>query len=123
MNLETKIRGAVRSLWMQSDIRRDALKRSRIPCNDGSKRKWLETCEVCGKCATIGEKEHKTKKDGTKSKLKRAVLSVHHIDEVPGVWEPDFLSRMFCRHSDDPVSRLLVVCNECHDNIHSKEKK
>ena len=114
-NLEAKIRSAVRNLWMQSEERKKAFVRSRIPCNDGSRRKWLETCEMCDRSAYIGEKEFKTKKDGTPSKVKRPILVCHHIDEVPHVWEPDFLARMFC-DSD----RLQILCHDCHEKMHNK---
>ena len=116
-NLEAKIRSAIRDLWMKSEQRRDAFIRSRQPCTDGSRKKWVEVCEMCGKTAYIGEKEFKTKKDGTPSKVKRPVLVCHHLDHVPHVWEPDFLSRMFC-DSD----RLQILCNDCHTQVHANEK-
>lgn len=113
--IETKIRSAMRDVWMKSVERRNALIRSRIPCNDGSRKKWLESCEVCGKTAYIGQKEHKVKKNGEKSKVMRPILAVHHINEVPNVWHPEFISRLFCDEDD-----LLVVCHPCHDKAHGK---
>jgi hypothetical protein len=115
MKLETQIRSAIRDVWMKSTPRKEAFIRSRIPCGDGSRRKWLETCEMCGKTAYIGEKEHKTKKDGTPSKVKRPVLVCHHIDEVPHVYHPDFIKMMFCAKE-----RLQILCNPCHDAEHGK---
>lgn len=117
-NLEAKIRSAIRDLWMKSEQRREAFIRSRQPCTDGSRKKWIETCEMCGRWAYVGEKEFKTKKDGTPSKVKRPVLICHHVDEVPHVWEPDFLSRMFC-DSD----RLKILCHDCHDELHENNAK
>lgn len=114
-SLEAKIRSACRDLWMKSEQRRDAFIRSRQPCTDGSRKKYVETCEVCGKTAYIGEKEFQIKKDGTPSKRKQPVLIAHHLDEVPHVWEPDFLSRLFC-DSD----RLQIVCHDCHRQLHEK---
>ena len=116
-NLEAKIRSAVRNLWMQSEERKKAFVRSRIPCNDGSRRKWLETCEMCDRSAYIGEKEFKTKKDGTPSKVKRPILICHHITTIPDVWHPEFMKRMFC-----PSDELQILCNDCHAQVHANEK-
>jgi len=115
--LEAKIRSAIRDLWMKSTERKEALIRSRQPCTDGSRKKYVETCEMCGKTAYIGEKEHKIKKDGKPSKVKRPVLIVHHVNEVPNVWASDFLKRMFC-NSDN----LMILCHSCHDKAHNKPK-
>lgn len=117
-SIDTKISATMRLLWMTCAERKKALVRSRIPCTDGSRRKWLETCEVCGKTAGIGEKEFKTKKDGSPSKLTRKVLVVHHVNEVPNVWADDFMRRLFC-HEDD----LQVTCHKCHDKAHNINQK
>jgi hypothetical protein len=102
---------------MKSEQRKEAFLRSRRPCRDGSRKKWVEACEECGKTAYIGEKEFKTKKDGTPSKQTRRVLICHHVNEVPNVWEDDYLRRLFC-----PSDELKILCNSCHDKEHSKEK-
>jgi len=116
--LEAKISSAVRDLWMKSTQRKEALVRSRQPCTDGSRKKYVETCEQCGKTAYIGQKEPKIKKNGEPSKVKRPVLIVHHVNEVPNVWASDFLKRMFC-NSD----QLMILCHSCHDKAHNKPKK
>jgi hypothetical protein len=116
--IETRIRSAVREVWMKSEERKDALIRSRKPCKDGSRKKWVETCEICGKAAYIGQKEFKTKKDGSPSKLTRKVLIVHHVNEVPNVWADDFMRRLFC-----PADELKILCNSCHDKAHNKNQK
>ena len=115
--IDGAISNALRLLWMISTERKNALLRSRSPCTDGSRKKWIESCESCGKTAYIGEKEFKTKKDGTPSKVRRPVLVVHHTNEVPNVWAADFMRRLFC-HEDD----LQIVCHKCHDNIHHQPK-
>lgn len=116
--IDIKISATMRLLWMTCAERRKALIRSRFPCRDGSRKKWIESCESCGKTAYIGEKEFKTKKDGSPSKQTRKVLVVHHVNEVPNVWEHDFMKRLFC-HEDD----LKVVCHECHNEAHINTKK
>ena len=113
--IDAQISSALREVWMKSPNRKAALVRSRKPCEDGSRKKWVETCEVCGKTAYVGQKEFKTKKDGTPSKVQRPILVVHHINEVPNVWEPDFMARLFC-----PTEDLQVVCGMCHDAAHKK---
>ncbi len=113
--LDTQISSELRRLWMKSEPRKAALIRSRVPCEDGSRKKFLETCERCGKTAYIGEKEHKIKKNGEPSKVMRPVLVVHHVKEVPNVWEADFMERLFC-HEDD----LMILCNFCHDEVHDE---
>jgi len=115
--IETRIRSAVREVWMKSEERKNALLRSRKPCKDGSRKKWVETCEICGKAAYIGQKEFKTKKNGEPSKVQRPILVVHHKNEVPNVWAGDFLSRLFCS-----VDNLQVVCHKCHDKEHKHNK-
>lgn len=113
--IDTQISSELRRLWMKSTPRKNALIRSRVPCTDGSRKKWVETCEECGLTAYIGQKEHKIKKNGEPSKVMRPILIVHHIDEVPNVWDADFMKRLFC-HED----RLQVVCHKCHDKYHGK---
>jgi hypothetical protein len=117
---EGTIRSAIRKLWMISKGRGDALKRSRIPNNTGSKHKWLETCEVCGKAATIGEKEFKPKADGTLGQVKRTVLVVHHIIGVPDVFHQDFLRNMFCEQYDKPSDGYEICCHKCHLKTHAE---
>ena len=112
--IDSQISSTLRELWMRSEPRRQALVRSRIPCLDGSRKKWLETCEQCGKTAYVGQKEHKIKKNGEPSKVTQTILVVHHLDEVPNVWHPEFMKRLFCS-----VDRLQVVCHECHDRHHA----
>jgi len=116
--IDAKISATMRLLWMTCAERKAALVRSRKPCTDGSRKKWVESCEVCGRTAYIGEKEFKTKKDGSPSKLTRTVLLVHHVNEVPNVWAGDFMKRLFC-HVDD----LQVVCHLCHDKAHNKNQQ
>jgi len=116
--IDTKISATMRLLWMTCAERRKSLARSRFPCKDGSRKKWVESCEECGKTAYIGEKEFKTKKDGSPSKQTRKILVVHHVYEVPNVWAHDFMRRLFC-HEDD----LKVVCHECHSEAHSNTIK
>ena len=114
-NIEAKIRSAVRKQWMQSEERKKAFVRSRIPCNDGSRRKWVEKGGMSGKQATSGEKEFKTKKDGTPSKVKRPILICHHVNGVENVWHPNFLKSMFC-----DSKQLQILCHDCHDDCHEK---
>jgi len=119
---ETQLRGAVRIIWMKSEVRKNAMHRSRVNNTGAGAHKYYETCEVCGVKHRLGAKEFKTKKDGSLSKQERSCLAVHHIEPIPDVWHSDFLKRMFCRQFEDPLDGLLVVCNKCHDEIHSKEK-
>jgi len=116
--IDTKISATMRQLWMTCKERKDALVRSRKPCTDGSRKKWVETCEECGKTAYIGQIEFKTKKDGSPSKLTRKVLIVHHVNEVPNVWADDFMRRLFC-----PADDLKILCHSCHDKAHNKNTK
>ena len=116
-NLEAKIRSAIRDLWMKSEQRRDAFVRSRQPCTDGSRKKWVETCEMCGRTAYIGEKEFKTKKDGTPSKAKRPILICHHVNGVENVRHPNFLKSMF-----GDSEELQILCHSCHEKMHEKVK-
>ena len=116
--IDGKISATMRQLWMTCKERKDALVRSRKPCKDGSRKKWVETCEECGKTAYIGQKEFKTKKDGSPSKLTRKVLIVHHVNEVPNVWADDFMRRLFC-----PADDLKILCNSCHDKAHNRKTK
>jgi len=116
--IETRISSTMRELWMKSEERKNALIRSRQPCKDGSRKKYVETCEMCGRTAYIGQKEPKIKQDGKPSKVERPVLIVHHVNEVPNVWASDFLKRMFC-NSD----QLMILCHQCHDKAHNKNQK
>ena len=113
--IDSRISSVLRDLWMKSEPRKQALIRSRKPCEDGSRKKWVECCESCGKTAYIGQKEFKTKKNGEPSKVKRPLLVVHHVDEVPNVWHPKFMTMLFC-----PSDRLQILCNPCHEKMHEK---
>ena len=119
---ETQLRSAARQIWLKSKIRANALKRSRVKNTGEGRHRFYETCEVCKTKHRIGDKEFKIKNDGDLSKVERSCLAVHHIEQIPDVWHPDFLRNMFCRQFENPIDGLMVVCNKCHDDIHYKDK-
>ena len=113
------IRNAVRKIWLISKGRKDAFTRTRVPNTDGSAKKFKERCEHCGKQYAIGQKELKTKKDGELSKKKTSCLVAHHIETIPSVFDPMFLTYMFCEQYDIPSDGYLILCNDCHYEVHN----
>ena len=115
-----RIRSAVRKLWMISKGRKDALMRSRTDANNEQRFKYYEHCEVCDNPYRIGAKEYTIKKNGEKSKKERPCLVVHHIEPIPDVFDPLFLTKMFCEQYDNSADGYLVVCHDCHEEEHRK---
>ena len=89
----SRIRQALRSLWLRSRERAAALKRTG------------NTCEICGVKQSM-------------AKGKEVKLEVHHKDGID--WE-EMVSKVYETLLCDP-SRLTPLCKKCHDEIHGKEK-
>ena len=103
------VRNAIRKLWLQSPMRRDAVARATVKepyiKKDGSVGKKMRIvgykCEKCGELLTKKE------------------INVHHIEDIPKPFEmvfDDFIKKMFC-----PPEGLLVLCKPCHKEIHDKD--
>jgi len=90
---KSRVRSALRALWLRSRERSAALKRE------------SNTCERCGRKAS-------------RAKGKEVSVVVHHRDMID--WE-EIIELIFARILCDP-SRLEVLCVECHDLEHSEEK-
>ncbi len=104
------IRNALRKLWLQSPMRKEAVDRATIRetvlKKDGTpaKRKRIVgyACEKCGK------------------RLEKKELNVHHIQgTTTNIFEmkfDDYIQILFC-----PSSELMVLCKACHHEIHHGE--
>jgi len=90
----SKIRSALRVLWMRSRERSTALKNTDY------------CCSVCG-----------VKQSGAKGREVR--LAVHHLEHID--WEGLF-NDIRRRLLHDP-KMLAPVCKDCHKEIHDKEKE
>jgi hypothetical protein len=113
------IRNAVRMIWLISKGRKDAFKRTRVKNTDGSAKIYKECCEHCGKQYAIKEKEFRVKKNGELSKKRTSCLVAHHIELIPSVFDPMFLTYMFCEQCDNPSDGYLILCNDCHYKVHN----
>ncbi len=92
----SKIRQALRQLWLRSRERASALKREKY------------TCEVC-------------KKKQSKAKGKEQKVEVHHIKPIERDWEL-IIDLIYERILIDPKG-LKILCPDCHDKEHKKLKE
>jgi len=90
----SKVRAALRQLWLRSRERAAALKASGY------------CCEECG--------VKQSRRKGQEVKVQ-----VHHIDEIVN-W--DALIDYVYRHLLCSPDRLEVMCEECHRKLHRGEK-
>lgn len=91
-----------KSRWFKSiSVARDRAKIAYIGPN--KRRKWMYKCERCFQLYDA------------------KLINVHHSVECGNLNSfadlPGFVDRLFC-NSD----KLIVLCNNCHDDIHKKEK-
>jgi predicted HNH restriction endonuclease len=92
----SKIRQALRQLWLRSRERASALKNAKY------------CCEECGK--------KQSKRKGFEQKVE-----VHHIKPIDDAWDK-IIESVFKHILIDPKG-LKVLCPECHDKIHELDKK
>lgn len=90
----SKVRSALRQLWLRSRERAAALKAAGY------------CCEECGR-------------KQSKAKGREFKVEVHHRDEILN-W--DALLEYVYRHLLCPSDRLEVLCEECHEKIHRTVK-
>lgn len=124
--LESTLSNANRKVWMMSWGRSEAFRRSRIPCTDGSRKKFKEVCCRCKTSYYIGEKYFPLTVKGVPSKKAKPRLIVHHKYEVPNIWDDNYMKYLYCEQLDDPQLGYQILCQECHIETHrelEKEKK
>ena len=86
----SRIRSALRALWLWSNERNAAVKRE------------ANTCQCCGK-------------KGSAAKGREVKIEVHHLDGVVN-WQhliEEIQRHLLC----DPAS-LAVLCTDCHKQVH-----
>jgi predicted HNH restriction endonuclease len=86
---KSRVRAALRQLWLRSRERAAALKRSG------------NTCECCGVKASA-------------AKGREVKLEVHHLNGID--WE-NLIDRFYKTLLCDP-KHLMPLCKECHDRLH-----
>ena len=86
---KSRVRAALRQLWLRSRERAAALKRSG------------NTCECCGVKASA-------------AKGREVKLEVHHLNGID--WE-NLIDRFYKTLLCDPKN-LMPLCKECHDKLH-----
>jgi len=116
---KARIRAVIRQLWQWSKPRKEAFRRARKKYNGST----VEVCEMCGETYEPNEKEFMVRKDGNLSKKKVACLVCHHKEQIPDVFEPDFMVKMFCEQFENPSDGYMILCNDCHYKVHNEEKK
>lgn len=89
----SRVRSSIRQLWLRSRERAAAIKRE------------SNTCECCGA-------------KGSTAKGREVSIEVHHLDGV----EWDRIIDYIFRHVLVDPSKLMVMCKDCHDEEHAKEK-
>lgn len=88
----SRVRAALRQLWLRSRERAAAIKR------EGN------TCEVCGK-------------KGSVAKGREVKIEVHHNEGIVN-WE-HVIDEVF-RHILCSPDDMTVICKECHKEVHEK---
>ena len=84
----SRVKNALRQLWLRSRERADALKRDKY------------TCQSCLRKASV-------------AKGKEFKVQVHHLDGID--WE-DMVNLVYAHILVSP-SKLTVLCKKCHDGI------
>lgn len=116
-----KFRAAIRKEWRNSKMYKDVVLAARIPCTDGSRKKWVVPCAECGEVHYLDQRIKVPTADGKKMKDVPAYQRDHLIDagscrtfrEVG-----EFAEKMNC-----PPEELQILCYFCHDKkTHKKEK-
>ena len=90
----SKVRAALRQLWLRSRERAAALKRDKY------------TCQKCGRKQSM-------------AKGKEFKVQVHHVNRIVN-WDVliDFVfEHLLCGPED-----LETICKECHDKLHSEDQ-
>lgn len=90
----SRVRNALRQLWLRSRERAARLKADRY------------TCERCGR-------------KQSKAKGKEVAVLVHHLHGVE--WEA-MVDHVYRHLLCDPVD-LMTLCVDCHDEVHMKEEE
>ena len=113
----SQLRSSIRSIWRNSKPRKDCILAARIPCQDGSRKKWQIVCADCGTKYYLNEKITVPTADGKKMKTVKAFV-VHHKIECGQLKSfadlSDFAERTFCK-----PEFLEVLCWKCHTKAHS----
>ena len=91
--LKSRIRSALRRVWLYSPEYRDA------------KRYYNNTCAECGR-------------KGTAAKGREVKTQLHHIGGMPEL--PGLIDEII-RVMYPPVEGYEVLCKECHKLLHKKE--
>lgn len=116
-----KFRSAIRKEWRNSKMYKQAVFNARIPCTDGSKRKWVVPCAECGVTHYLNQKIHVPTADGKKMKHVRA-YQVDHIEDAGSCRSFKeigiFAENMMC-----PADELQILCFFCHDMKSHKRKE
>lgn len=89
---KSRVRAALRTVWLRSRERAAALKREN------------NTCEICHR-------------KGSNAKGKEVKIHVHHLNGIE--WEK--ILEYVYRHILVDPKHLEVVCKECHDEHHRGE--
>jgi 5-methylcytosine-specific restriction endonuclease McrA len=82
---KSKIRAAIRQLWLRSRERSAAIKREH------------NTCEICGA-------------KGSVAKGREVRIEVHHLEKIE--WEK--VIEYIQKHVLVPPEKLMVLCKDCH---------
>lgn len=115
-----KFRAAIRKEWRNSKMYKDVVLKARIPCTDGSRKKWVVPCAECGTLHYLDQRIKVPTADGKKMKDVPAYQRDHLTDagscrSFKEVGE--FAEKMNC-----PPEELQILCYFCHDKkTHKKE--
>jgi hypothetical protein len=118
--LMTKVRSALRKVSSQTNVKQFKKSvRFRAINKATGKLKWHHRCVICQKEMPEGMKVFRTKKDGTKWKVKKSVYDVDHVDANPPLKTfddvPAYLDSLI-------FGKLRILCWECHRD-HGKKKR
>ena len=112
-----KFRSAIRKEWKNSKMHKDAVLNARIPCNDGSKRKWLVPCAKCKTTYYLNERINVPRATGKGIKNVKA-YAVHHKEEAGSCRSFEEIGE-FARKVNCSVEELEILCYSCHQRAHA----
>jgi hypothetical protein len=118
--LRTLLKSNLRPIWRQTSRKVFINSVRHHAENPKTGRQWFVVdCVDCGRVMGCGEKERRTKKDGTLSKKPRSVYEINHIHAIVPLGDiKETLGEHFC---DMIYGEQEVLCYKCHKKETAKQ--
>jgi len=117
-HLRAMIRGALRKCWRNSS-RRVFIQNVRFPYSGPARFKFAVKCELCGRTMGQTEKAYDVKADGSRTKHKKLVYEVDHINGNPQFTD---IERDLGKYAVSLLyGTMRILCRNCHKG-HTKQQ-